>query len=343
MDFRALMVRNIRNTLLGLLGVFLCLEFGLRLLPYFVPEPLKSFIEEAERIPKSNTRVYSGFQGGTRIFLPNLAKADLLVLGDSIAFGTYVSKEDTFPEILANSLSLSVANLAIGSQSMVEYNRMFEIGKRYRPEQVLYCVFANDFGILNETPIPDEELFLEKLDLVEKSANLIKRVSNLSLLYQISKFLKQPSMKLSSVFWTDRKRSFQFAPKEFWDPKVGWQDARVKKSVELNLKRVQQVFAQATVEGMSFLVVLLPSKEMVFGPLAEPVGAQIYHPLHKITYSEFEKGLKDSHIPTLNLLEPLRTEAQAGKKLFLTLDGHYNEEGHQAIALLLTNNLRLRH
>lgn len=329
-------------------GILLCIglsligiESGLRVVPYLVGDPIKSLVEEAQRIPKSNVRVYAGFRGGTRILLPGPGEKDLLVVGDSMAFGTYVAQEDIFANLLAKRFFLRVVNLAIGSQSTPEYNRMLEVGKRYHPKIVLYCMFANDFGVSTASPSPDDALFIETLNPWESAAHVLKRITNLSLAYQLFKVLEQPSAKSQVIPWKDAKRSFFFASKEYWDPQVSFEHPSVKKAFALNLENARAASAMAKAMGASFSVVLLPSKEMVYGSLIGDKGSLIFHPLHEKTFSEFEKGLNRLGIPSMSLLQPLRNKAEVGQKLYHSIDGHFSEEGHRAVAEVLGANLAI--
>lgn len=322
------------------------LELGLRALPWFVGEPLKSVILEARRIPLSNVRTHSGLAGGTRRLLPPPAPSDVLVVGDSIPFGTYVRDEDTFPARLQALTGLSVVNLSVGSQAPPQYNRMVELGLQYHPKLVLYCVFANDFlydttfeirsPLSADRPfgaLPDDrDLYITELSGAQRWAGRLKRVTNLSVSNQIRKLFQQPSYKYHSVRWSEPGLSFVFAPADYWDERVSWNRPPVREAVAVNTRLAEAARALTAAQNIRFVVVLLPSKEMVYGPL---VGEGIYHPLHHETYRAQLAALRERGIKAVDLTDELRRLARARIKLFHTIDGHLNEEGHRRIADLL--------
>ena len=69
------------------------LEIALRLSPLFLPEPARSFVEEAARFHLSNVRMYPR---EVAIRLPSAKNADILIVGDSLPFGTYEASEDLY-------------------------------------------------------------------------------------------------------------------------------------------------------------------------------------------------------------------------------------------------------
>jgi hypothetical protein len=312
-------------------------ELGLRALPWVVGDPLKSLIEEAGRIPLSNVRVYSGFSGGTRRLLPPTQAADVLVVGDSVPFGTYVREADTFPALLEKDTGKKVINLAVGSQAPPQYNRMVEIGlQRYSPKLLLYCIFANDFDYPS-APKEDSELFLPELNTAERAAMLVKRLTNLSRLYQLRKLMQQPSVGFASVPWKDGDLSFMFAPAAYWDRLVGWDTPAVKEAVEINAGLAGAAKRLADGKASAFAAVLLPSKEMVYGPIA---GDRIYRDAHYETYRQLTARLEASGIRTVDMTGELQKAAHTRQKLFHTIDGHLNENGHRLIAAALGSAIR---
>lgn len=320
-------------------------EGGVRLVPRVAGDPLRSLVEEAGRIPLSNTRVFGGFAGGTRRLLPPPAPADVLVVGDSMAFGTYVRESDTFAARLSAATGLRTVNLAVGSQAPPAYNRMLELGMRYRPRLALYCVFANDFryaappvirdplsaaGQLGALP-GDQELYVIALDGTEQVAAAIKRLTNLSRAYQLVKILRQPASSNAPVTWAHDGIRFMFAPVEYWDPQLAWSDPGVRDGLEIDVRLITAADRLAASRGVRLAVVLLPSKEMVYGPA---VGARIYRDDHHRTYRELAARLTDAGIEAWDLTDVLR-RAGASAKLYHTVDGHLNEEGHRQVAAWL--------
>src|SRR5262249_11145207 len=82
--------------------VVLC-ELALHCLPGLLPEPARSILRQAARTQLCNTRMYNG----TSILLPDLRHADIVTVGDSFTFGSYVRAEDAFPTQLGKRLGRS--------------------------------------------------------------------------------------------------------------------------------------------------------------------------------------------------------------------------------------------
>ena len=79
------------------------------------------------------------------IRLPSAKNADILIVEDSLPFGTYEASEDLYATRVGELLGKRVVNLGVGSTLPPAYNRMIEVGARYHPRVMVYAVFANDF------------------------------------------------------------------------------------------------------------------------------------------------------------------------------------------------------
>lgn len=336
---------------LGLVTTFLLLEVALRLLPSFAREPLRSLVLEAGRIPLSNRRI---LPGGVQIFLPVLQHADILVVGDSFPFGTYVDGKHTFPSRLAERLQVMVANLAVASQSPPAYNRMLEIGSRYHPKLVLYCLFANDFNYgsefearsissenANKTLPGDAELFVTEPSAQQRLGIALRHLTNLSLSYQLYKLLQQPAQKVPSVEWRKDVIYFKFAGRGYWDNWVGWQTPQVQEGTRFNVRLMAQAFQRVHGLASHLLVVLQPSKEMVYAPFVGDLAASIYDESHYETYVRVAEMLGREHIPYVDLTPELRrVAAESPQPLYHAIDGHWNERGHDEVARILASYIQ---
>ena len=82
-----------------------------------------------------------------------------------------------------------------------------------------------------------------------------------------------------------------------------------------------------------------PSKEMVYGPYTGELRARVYSENWDRTYEELTKRLRQSGIPVLDVTNDLRERAQAGAKLYHSIDGHFNKDGHRVVAEILSHAL----
>jgi hypothetical protein len=336
--------RTVRNVVIATILTFCLLELALRLVGHVMGEPARSFLQESARIPYSNLRIYGGLKGGIQILIPPAHKADILVVGDSFPFGTYEKSEDVFPSVLARSSGRSVVNVGVGSTGPVEYNRMLEIGLRYEPSVVLYCIFANDFVYDEDRIRPlsdkntnislpgDEVIFRSSLEARDRRANIFKAITNQSISYQMMKLFQQPLAKHQTISWVSQGNFFMFASAEYWDPQISSKDPVVQRRTGVNLRLIENANAFAKEHNQRLIVVLQPSKEMVYGPLATDLPIRIYDESHSATYQILAQQLERQGIPTIDLTAALRAEAKKGVKLYHSIDGHFNEAGHRLVA-----------
>lgn len=338
--------------LLLLLGATLLLcEVGLRLLAGVLPEPLRSQVEESARTSVCNTRMYRG----TRILLPP-PPTDIAVVGDSFVFGAFVRGADAFPARLGRLTGRRCANFGICSQAPPTYNRMAEVAVGHRPALLLYCVFGNDFDtaawggdreLRQENAaitLPgDEALFLRGETVEDRLHLLRKRVTNLSWLFQ---FAKQATRRDAAPAGPPRVlrewngRLFGFVPVQEGNAMVGFQTPAVRASVSTNAVLIQRVHDLTQAANTALLVVLIPTREMVYAPLV-PDAHLFSSDTHRETYRALRAQLAQRKIACLDLTEPLQQAARSGEKLFLGFDGHFDEGGHAHTAKVLAEYLRL--
>lgn len=309
-------------------------------------EPAASLMREAARIPRSNTRMYSCPEGCTSIILPPKQKADIVVIGDSIPFGTLVSEKDTFPRILADRLHKTVINLAVGSQSPNQYHRLVEIASRYEPRTMIYSVFSNDFnwGAWPDAPtlqrdrgeknLPgDEKLVIATPTPRDRIWRAAKVLTNLSLGFQLLQLKRRGGDGLVPVPWKDATRYLSFRPFEYWDSYLDWQRERIRETTGENARLAELASDFAKSWNGKLIVVFIPHKEMVYAPVVdEATRAKILSLDQERTIDEFGSAIRARRLPYENLTEALRAEAKSGKKLYFTIDGHLDESGHAAVA-----------
>jgi lysophospholipase L1-like esterase len=321
------------------------LELVLRFFPMLLPEPTRSIVRQAARTELCNTRMYNG----TSILLPQVRHADIVAVGDSFTFGSYVRETDTFPAQLGKKLGRSVANLGIASTGPPEYNRMAEVATCYSPELLLYCVFANDFETgpmavepllsvaKNRKQLPGDEKLFQRADAGwMQRQRMRKQLTNLSLLLQLMKLRHQPVFKnLDQVPARCNGHFFAFAGTNYWNPQVSWETPAVRAATESNVSLIKQVKALADACHFSLLVVLVPSKEMVYGPLLH--DPRFFCQAQHQTYDELTARLQKEGVACFDLTEQLAAAARTGESLYLAIDGHLDESGHSRVAQILAD------
>jgi len=107
---------------------------------------------------------------------------------------------------------------------------------------------------------------------------------------------------------------------------------------------MQQLAAR---DKVRFVVLLIPTKELVFQRRAAGIHAPSYHELvsNEMRFWEETKArLAELGIETVDLLPPLRAQLEVGPQPYqVTFDGHPNETGHRVIAEVTSAYLNAAH
>lgn len=75
-----------------------------------------------------------------------LAHADIVALGDSNTYGSFVAREAAWPQLLANKTGVSVYNMGVGGYGPAQYFLQIEDALRLSPKLIIIALyFGNDF------------------------------------------------------------------------------------------------------------------------------------------------------------------------------------------------------
>ncbi len=333
---------------------FILIETSVRIYPFFLKEPDKSRVISWQRNTLPAQKHYYGKNNtwATNILLPPPHKKDIMFIGDSFPAGARTRAGMEFPAVVQKLTDKKVVNLAIGGIGPVEYNRMVEVGMRYDPDHIIYCMFANDFRYFKENITieklsrkntdlrfeTDRNFFYDEINIRQRMGNMMGRTENLFVslrmlkLYRMVKKLP-PIMidKTEPCFRIYKGVYYHFQSKNSWDEFISWNNENVKKGFNESVLLVYEAHHFAVNQGKHFLVVLIPSREMVYSGLISK-SENFYDDSHGKTYTEFVKKMKELNVPIFDATEFFVREAAAGTRLFLPLDGHFTETGHQKMA-----------
>jgi len=342
-------MRFLKATLTVLLTSFVLIE-ALTLVIYHGPSRsfLATFVRESNRLQYSNLRVHLG-----RIKLPPLEKKDVLVLGDSQAFGHLVKTDDTFAALIGTALAGKVVNLGIPGTSPIIYNRMLEVGLQYDPELIIYCVYANDFQESSVHYLPlsspdwdaapdyrevDARLFFSGEPWDYRALGGVKQILNFSKSAQLA-------VTLAGHLLVSRMFRSAYAPEVnhaafstiidfeghptvchpiFWRTILDLTDPRIKKGFQNAILACRLAADVSRRHGKKFMVVLIPCKEMIYlapshqePSLPDDDGGRLWAeeggPRFSDPYGEFEKKLKDFGVPVYNATDFFLEEEKKDK------------------------------
>ena len=348
---------------LSVLLAVLLLEGVLRLVPSLLPVPAQQrllFLTTTGG-PKSVRDPFLGFtyppffktelvtrdfrfkiesdEHGFRNRSPWPDRAEVVVVGDSMAYGYGVAYEQAWTTLLDDALPVSrVITLGMPGTVPLQYTRYFQrFGVPLRPKVLIYTIFpGND---LREAPLFDQWLaagspgnydvwryfqgkppsagqsFLERSYLVLALNGLRKSLrSGLSSttiqLADGGKLLLAPG-RYESVIATDRPG----------DP-----------GFDSIIRATREAKALAETIGCHFIVLFVPVPERVYLPMRNVDVPGLSGPLQDVLE-------QDPGMIVLSLTDPLQKVAAQGQTLFFGVDGHPNALGHKVIADYLAQHL----
>jgi lysophospholipase L1-like esterase len=358
-------------TALVLIGVSVGLalgaaEIGLRLFPQLMPEdaqlrlhwrdmsepatladPYLGYVyppNHTDRIERSNGDFGFSFttdEHGFRNPSPWPERADIVVLGDSMAFGYGVGDDEAWTALLAAQLpGRRIINLGLIGAAPQQYLRIYErFGQALQPGLVLFCLFpGND---LNDAERFDHwvkagagsDYRLSSEDAPEP--RVTSRLWGLLMRSYLVTLLRDARKKVFARV-SGRTMSFPDGSRLELAPAIYASNGLMARpdhpNFRLVLRAVEQTRALAELNGSRFLVLLMPTKEEVYLPLLDERAPPAVAP--------FIPQLEAVGIAYLDLTPPLQAHARQGERLFFEVDGHPNAAGYRVIAQAVLDHLR---
>ena len=267
--------------------------------------------------------------------------ADIVVVGNSMAFGYGVDDEQVWVRLVENELPESkIINLGLIGAGPEQYLRVLEeFGLDLDPKLVLFMLFpgndlndAKDFRTWLETrtSVPYKEWQITNGRPNEPGS--LRRTLEGSYLFAFVRSLR--SSLASPVVATTIE--FQGGGRLQLVPQGPYAEAEMAHPghpvFELAMATIEKARVASAQHGSEFMVLLMPTKEEVYLPLQDEAAP----PLVEV----FRKALRDREISMLDLTPGFRAEARSAPPLFFEVDGHPNEEGYRLIARLVTEHLR---
>lgn len=358
---------------LGLLGASVVLALGaaevaLRWFPQLMPEEarLRLHWRELQTETVSQAHPYLGFvyppnyegrlarRGGEFSFnyttdehgfrnpSPWPDRAEIVVLGDSMAFGYGVDGHETWTALLADQLpGHPIVNLGLIGAAPQQYLRAYEtFGRALQPDLVLFCLFpgndlydAGRFDDWLKAGSPGNyDVWRHMPDGITKAGQSIWDLLGQSYLVM---FLRDARRRLATPFGS---RTIDFADGGQLQlvPAIYAGNERLAKpdnpNFRLVLEAVQRTRSLAEQDGSDFLVLLMPTKEEVYLPLLGERPPDATAPL----VAQFD----EEKIPYLDLTPHFQARARRGERLFFKVDGHPNAAGYRLTAEVVLGHLR---
>jgi lysophospholipase L1-like esterase len=353
---------------MGLAAALVMGEGLLRLFPQLMPEEfvLRQHWREVNQTEVSRGDPYLGFSfpphyegrferdGGAFAFTyttdehgfrnswPWPERADIVVVGDSMAFGYGVEDDQTWTALLADQLGREIVNLALVGGAPQQYLRAYErFGQGLRPKIVLFCLFpGNDLGDagrfdrwLQAGAEGNYRVWRQGEDHGTVSSGLRRLLEDSYLVGFLRSAPARVNSRLSGrTMELPGGGRLQLVPAIYDDNAIMAQPDHPY--FRLIIDAVERTRALAHQGGSAFLVLLVPTKEEVYMPLLDeppPLGT-----------APFADYFGEHAVPYLDLTPHFQTAAGTGEQLFFEIDGHPNAAGYRLMADVVLERLRDR-
>ncbi len=279
-------------------------------------------------------------------------RADVVAIGDSQTYGVSAPARQSWPAWLAALSGRSVYNLALGGYSPPDYAYLLEqLGVSLEPRVVVVgFYFGNDLqeaGVSAEararrSPAPRGR------DQVRSLGGLRTWLAGHSLLYQVVKF-ELPALTdalryreaaaLGDAIEIEHPVARTFLTPELRLPVLDQSRAGNRRGLAATLAAFDAIDATCRAHAIRCLVLLIPTKESVYGELArETLRGAGYAPVARLVAEEARVReaivghLSARGIEWVDPLAELRQVAREKRIYPANRDGHPNSEGYRVIA-----------
>jgi lysophospholipase L1-like esterase len=277
---------------------------------------------------------------GFRNNVPLPDRADIVVVGDSMAFGYGVPDDATWTHLVATQFARhTISNFGLIGGAPQQYLRILETeALELHPKLVLFMLFpGNDLN--------DSRLFQQWLEASTDTTypefrfaggtpsdwHALRRLSGGSYLVAFQRALRSRLLSggAGETITLGNGQRVQLAPTVYDnDALMAAPEHPVFQLVMATIEEAQRLSRR---QGSHFLVLLMPTKEEVYLPLLDkPAPALI---------EKFRPALEAQRIPFLDLTPYLRAATREVGPVFLEVDGHPNAVGYQVIADVVVDYL----
>lgn len=367
---------NLRKLLLNLtvlgvsaiVGLLLC-ELGARLILHpadylsveMVPHPALG------AVPSPNTSAGGldswGFRNRS---VPD--KADIVAIGDSHTYGNTATMNDSWPYALGRLMSRNVYNMGLGGYGPNQYFELLKSKALALKPRIIVCglymgddfenAFLMTYGLdhwafLRELPAEKVNFDIwEEPPAVSRQKKVRMWLSQHSVVYQVvvhgpllGRLLGEAKIKnargsdsATSLTIPERHISEAFLPKAIL-LRLDQNNPSIREGMRITFKLFEEMNAISRKSGAQFVVVVIPTKEMVFSeyfdqdsavPLRDVVQQLLAS--ERLARERTFKFFNDSGIPYVDTLPALKQSREHELYARTASDMHPGENGYRVIA-----------
>ncbi len=260
-----------------------------------------------------------------------------VAIGDSFTYGLGVEEEETWVAQLQQRLGKEVVNLGQPGVGPVREARIYQqYGRPLQPSIVLWMLFPNDL----EDAMVFNGFGRSKAvgpDIWDRVFTALRPWSRLALLVEFS-------LGRGPFTWAGGYEVHPVAGElMFFHPDqmarlIDFSDPYIEKGWWISRNSLTESVQAAKADGSRFILILAPPRERVYIHLLtdDPANAPFNT---DALFTRYKQLGKDLDIEVIDLTDSFVQAAQAGERLYLTRDGHWNAAGHALVAKVLANYL----
>jgi hypothetical protein len=362
--------------MLVLFGIFMALLFieaGLRVRQVLLSEALHNPVPD----PKLGVRIApyalghdaKGWRNDT---VPD--QVEIVAIGDSQTWGVNVGRSHAWPQTLARISGRTVYNMALGYYGTVEYWALIDEAMEFSPKVIIIGLyFGNDlYGAYRTVYRTDTYAQFRSREWSEEllEDTIAPRVEALSREREKSRWLPQRSALVRELqargIWPGFKLDKVWAvayPHDgaaYEHPEVrtvftaayrllalDLDDPRISEGLRITEEMLLNIQARADRENVRLLVLLIPTKELVYADAMQAVqGARLDETYSSLVAmeekarSEIIRYCQEHRIEQVDALPVLREAVVRGEQIYPeSTDGHPIERGYFLLASAVQNAL----
>jgi hypothetical protein len=286
-----------------------------------------------------------GFRNAGRAY----QNAEIIFVGDSFTWGSWLPRDETFPDLAGAQLGKPVANLAQESYYVEQYEKVVRMlfekllprGRQYgRPRYVALCIFANDLA----APVSDDDLknFYERFGWNQYRAFPLHKKF---FVYRAGQFLAESASQLAiaSGFSTrpppsHLDRNTTPAGVELYR-QLGAHPYYFSQAYNLNTEAVlRRLLGYILDQHVTPLVFLLPSKESAYKDDYQRLFPGDYLTIEEYGYRRLCDVAAQLDVRCTDLTAAFRSATRTTATYFQR-DPHWNQQGHRLAAAEIADSL----
>ena len=271
-------------------------------------------------------------------------RADIVVVGDSLAFGYGVDDEQSWTSLLERKLgTLTVINLALIGSGPQQYQRVYEtFGADLEPKLLIV-------GFFPDNDLRDAEKFARWTQLGAKGnydafrlfgqyefslrrglIAIIRTSYFFTLLREARSSLRDRHMLQGRTVTLADGSEIQLVSSRFHLQKRLMQQDNL--GLRLTIEAFRNLKKLTAPKSAELLILIFPSKEATYLPIFSDEPRDIL--------GRFKQKLAKLGIDYLDLTPFFQERAAKGEMLFYTVDGHPNQRGYQLVADVVLAKLK---